>query len=130
MSYNTYGNWIPPRDADGNVKKVDLDETNPSLYNITSQYLKELPSQTRQKLDQFLLKIENLLSDENYVQQYPILKQLQDAIEMKQYKKKSQLDLAKNYKEAYYMNIDMGMYTISILTRINTNKVEKSLKSI
>ena len=87
MSYDTYGNWIPPRDADGNVKKVDLDKTNPSLYNITSQYLKELPSQTRQKLDQFLLKIENLLSDENYVQQYPILKQLQDAIEMKHTKR-------------------------------------------
>ena len=45
------------------------------------------------------------------MQQYPILKQLQDAIEMKQYKTKSHLDRAKNYKEAYYMNIHTDMYT-------------------
>ena len=110
MPYDTYGNWIQPKD-EGNVQKVDLEESNPSLYNITSTYINELPPQTKQKFEQFLTKITTLLQDESYVNKFPIFKQIQDAIEMKQFKKQNQVDLAKNYKEAYFMNVDTGVYT-------------------
>ena len=111
MPYDTYGNWIQPKDEDGNIKKVDLEESNPSLYNITSTYINELPPQTKQKFEQFLSKITTVLQDESYLNKFPIFKQIQDAIEMKQFKKQNQVDLAKNYKEAYFMNVDTGVYT-------------------
>ena len=109
--YDAYGNWIQPKDDEGTVKKVDLDETNPSLYNITSAYIGEFPPQTKQKFDQFLGRIQTLLQDQTYLDKYPILKQIQDATEMKQSKKQNKIDIAKNYKEAYFMNIDTGVYT-------------------
>ena len=93
--YDAYGNWIQPKEDDGNVKKVDLDESDPSLYNITSAYIGELPPQTKQKFDQFLGRIQTLLQDQTYLDKYPILKQIQDAIEMKQFKKQNQIDIAK-----------------------------------
>ena len=76
MPYDTYGNWIQPKDDEGNVKKIELDESNPSLYNIISAYISALAPQTKQKFDQFLAKIQTLLQDESYLGKFPIFKRM------------------------------------------------------
>ena len=125
--YDRYGNLTTQR-----VLGPQMDETikedKLSLYNLTSAYLKKLPTAGKQEQITALLKIKQLIENGENLEAVPTLAMIHKAIEMKQLLKKADAKIVAKYKEPYFMNLNTGVFSYFDVDKLDYAETRKVLK--
>ena len=109
--YDRYGNMATPPTRAQELLEEEKDDKY-SLYNMTSQYLKQLPaSEEKQQIRSLIQLAEKVKDDKRVEDQIPTLEIIQRAIEMKQLLKKDDIKYVMPYQEAYFYHVNQKTYT-------------------
>ena len=123
--YDRYGNMVTtPKRAEELVEQ-DQDEKY-SLYNMTSQYLKQLPATEKNQQIRSLIQLAEMVKDKKRLDDIPTLSMIQRAIEMKQLLKMDDIKYVRPYQEAYFYDVNKKTYTYfdnSKLDYVGTRRV-------
>ena len=125
--YDRYGNLTTQRIL-GPQTDEQIKEDKLSLYNLTSAYLKKLPTAGKQEQITALMKIKQLIENGENLEAVPTLAMIHKAIEMKQLLKKADAKIVAKYKEPYFMNLNTGVFSYFDVDKLDYAQTRQVLK--